>query len=230
MTWPSGTADPALAHARVGPPVHPAPILPRLLLLTDRSQLRLGRGLVRTVAECVDAGLTHVVLRELDLPHPHRAALAAELAGVGATVIAAHRSLPGAGGVHLAATAPCNAVSGAPLRSCSTAEAGVTPRYKRISGRSCHTPAEVTAAAAAGFDYATLGPYALTASKPGYGPALSTAAYAGHPIPVYALGGVEPHNAAAARAAGAYGVAVMGAVMRAAEPAAVIRDLTEVVR
>ncbi|MGZ6804719.1 MAG: thiamine phosphate synthase [Nocardioidaceae bacterium] len=212
MTRPSRTADPALAHRRVGPPAPPASSLPRLLLLTDRSQLRLGRALARTVAECVDAGLTHVVLRELDLPHPHRAALATELAAVGATVIAAHTPLPACAGLHLPAAGGARTVHPAGL-----------------AGRSCHSRAEVAAAAAAGFDFATLGPYAATASKPGYGPALAHDDYARHPIAVYALGGIGAHNAAAARAAGAYGVAVMGAVMRAADPAAVVRDLLEAV-
>ena len=41
--------------------------LPRLMLLTDRSQLRLGRGLAGTVEECVAAGLRRVVVREHDL-------------------------------------------------------------------------------------------------------------------------------------------------------------------
>lgn len=98
-----------------------------------------------------------------------------------------------------------------------------------LVGRSCHTPAEVAAAAADGFDYATLGPFATTASKPGYGPALPPEAYAGHPIPVYALGGIDPGNAAAAVEAGAHGVAVMGAVMRSASPRTVVRDLLAVV-
>jgi thiamine-phosphate pyrophosphorylase len=85
----------------------------------------------------------------------------------------------------------------------------------------------VAVAAAEGAAYATLSPYAATPSKPGYGPPLPTTAFAGHPIPVFALGGITPANVAEARAAGAYGVAVMGAVMRADEPAAVVRSLLE---
>jgi thiamine-phosphate pyrophosphorylase len=181
--------------------------LPRLLVLTDRAQLRLGRGLTTTIAECVEAGLTHVVLRELDLPDERRAALATALAEAGATVIAAHRPLPGAVGVHLPEGVPGPGL-----------------------GRSCHTGEEVRRAAADGFAYATLGPVGATASKPGYGPPLPPADLAGHPIPVYALGGVAVDNAAAMLAAGAYGVAVMGAVMRAASPAAVVRDLLAVTR
>ncbi len=73
----------------------------------------------------------------------------------------------------------------------------------------------------------TLSPFAASLSKPGYGPPVDRDAYAGHAIPVLALGGVAPGNAAQARAAGAHGVAVMGAVMRAASPAAVVRRLLE---
>ena len=143
-------------------------------------------------------------------------------------VIAAHTPLPGAAGVQLP-SGPCNAVSDALPRCCDTAEEHVTPRYKQLAGRSCHTRAEVEAAAAGGFDYATLGPFAATAYKPGYGPPLPPDAYAGHPIPVYALGGIDPGNAEPALDAGAYGVAVMGAVMRAASPKSAVRELLAVV-
>ena len=233
MTRPSRAADPTLAHGRTGPPAPsapPAPTLPRLLLLTDRSQLRLGRSLVRTVAECVEAGLTHVVLRELDLPHPHRAALAAELSATGASVIAAHTPLPGAVGLHLPAAArrgnTMSAEVAAPRDMLLPASTACYP----LRGRSCHTPAEVAAAADEGFAYVTLGPYTDTASKPGYGPPLPLSAYAGHPIPVYALGGIDAATAAAAVETGAHRVAVMGAVMRSADPAGEIRRLLEVLR
>lgn len=186
--------------------------LPRLLLLTDRTQLPPGRDLVATVARCADAGLTHVVLRELDLPLPARAALADALSGRVA-VIAARTRLPGAVGVHLAADQPLPEVVG-------------------LRGRSCHWPFEVEHALAARLDYVTLSPVAESASKPGYGPPLGAAGvrraarHAG-PVPVYALGGADPLNAAEMRAAGAHGVAVMGAVMRAADPAAVVTRLLE---
>jgi len=200
--------------------------LPRLLILTDRSQLSLGRSLVRTVAECAEAGATHVVLRELDLPTDRRAALAEALAATGVRVIAAHHPLPAAAGLHLPAAAACNAVSTSLPRCCNTAGEQRTPRYMP-RGRSCHTPGEVRAAAEEGFDYVTLGPYAATPSKPGYQPSLDAADYAGLPLPAYALGGITPANAAGARAAGCHGVAVMGAVMRSEEPGAVVRALLE---
>jgi thiamine-phosphate pyrophosphorylase len=205
----------------------------RLLLLTDRSQLRLGRGLERTVLECLDAGLTHVVLRELDLPDAQRAALAGSLAAAGVTVIAAHRPVAGAAGLQLPAGGSNTLFGGS-----NTPSSGVAARPDRLlppstacysRGRSCHSRADVEAAAAAGFDYATLGPFAATASKPGYGPPLPPEEYADLPLPTYALGGIDIANAEAALAAGARGIAVMGTVMRAASPASVVRDLLGVI-
>lgn len=199
--------------------------LPRLILLTDRSQLRLGRGLVRTVAECAAAGLAQVVVREHDLDPQARHGLIAALAEIdGLTVISSHTYDPAAHGVHLAADGPCNAeLRPLPERN-NTAEVVITPRY--MVGRSCHSAVEVKGAAAEGAAYATLSPYAATASKPGYGPPLDPAEFAvEHEIPVFALGGITRENAAAARKAGAYGVAVMGAVMRSADPAVEVAAL-----
>ena len=183
---------------------------PRLLLLTDRSQLRLGRGLVRTVHECADAGLVHagvVVVREHDLAPDERAALVAALRTVpGLRVLASRTDLPGAHGLHLSAR-------------------GAAPGGARPWGRSCHDRADLVRAAAEGAAWATLSPWAATASKPGYGPPVARSAFADAPLPVLALGGVEPGSVQGAVAAGAHGVAVMGAVMRAAEPARVVEAL-----
>ncbi|GGU44057.1 thiamine phosphate synthase [Nocardioides albus] len=196
--------------------------LPRLLVLTDRSQLRLGRGLLATLTECAEAGLTHVVLRELDEPVEQRARLAQAAADLGLVVIAAHAPLPGAAGVQLPSDGGNTSFVGLSGRY-NGREDGVTACYTR--GRSCHTRAQVAQAAGDGFDYAMLSPYALTESKPGYGPPLGPAAFGDLPLPTYALGGITPDNAAEAVAAGAHGVAVMGAVMRAEDPAEVVRGL-----
>ena len=201
------------AGAMAAAPQDAAWQLPRLLLVTDRSQLRLGRSLRRTVRECAGAGLTAVVVREHDLESAVRAALVADLASVpGLTVISSRLPAPAAHGLHLAAG------QGVP---------GEATGHTWF-GRSCHTPGEVRRAAAEGAAYVTLSPFAVTASKPGYGPPLEPAAYgeaADAEVPVFALGGITPANAAAARAAGAHGVAVMGEVMRADEPTAVVAAL-----
>jgi thiamine-phosphate pyrophosphorylase len=196
--------------------------LPRLLLLTDRSQLHLGRSLVRTVAECVEVGVTHVVVRELDLPEAARTALVTALLDVGATVLSARTLLPGAAGVHLP-----EAIVPDEKHHFSAGSGAFRPGLSPW-GRSCHAPGEVERAAEEGAGWAFLSPYAEGGSKPGRDP-LPAAAFAGHPIPVFALGGVTPANAASALAAGAHGVAVMGAVMGAAEPAAVASALLEAV-
>ena len=97
-----------------------------------------------------------------------------------------------------------------------------------LIGVSCHAGDEVDAALAAGADYVTLGPLAPTASKPGYAPTLSLpeagAIARRHPGRVIALGGVGPELLPGLVAAGFAGAAVMGGVMRAAAPGAVIRE------
>lgn len=193
------------------------PRLPRLLVLTDRAQAEAaGRTLAETVAASVRGGARAVVLREKDLPASARLALARELRALldpvgGVLIVASDAEVArgaGAAGVHLArAERP---PAGSDLRV----------------GRSCHDAAELRAAADSGLDYVTLSPIYPTPSKPGYGPALGPdlAGLIGDTPgcpPVYALGGVTPERAAECRAAGAYGIAVMGAVMRAPDPAAV---------
>lgn len=181
--------------------------VPRLVLLTDRSQLPPGRDLVETVHACAEAGLRQVVVREHDLDSATRLRLVADLVASGdLTVLASRVPVEAAHGLHLAA------------------------EQERTGdgwfGRSCHDPAQVRWAAAEGAAYVTLSPFSATASKPGYGPPLRRRDFAVDAgLPILALGGVDASNAAAARVAGAHGVAVMGCVMRAANPGAVVRRL-----
>lgn len=172
--------------------------VPRLMLLTDRSQLTPAVGLVETVAECVRVGLPAVVLREHDLEPARRSRVLEQLLalddGSGAfTVLSSRVDDPLAHGVHLSAHQP-------------------VPPGGTWWGRSCHGVAEVAAAARQGAGWVTLSPFGLSASKPGYGPALPLAACAGHDVPVIALGGIDTSLARQARNVGAHGVAVMGAV------------------
>lgn len=183
--------------------------LPALLVLTDRRSCR-GADLVDTVAAAVDGGARAVVLREKDLPPHRRAALADRLLTVVPVLIVASGPLLGGAGVHLAASDPW----------------WPGPRPPLV-GRSCHTRDEVAAAARAGCDYATLSPVYPSPSKPGYGPPLGPDALAGHSLPVFALGGVTAERAGECAAAGAAGVAVMGAVMGADDPAAAVRRLLD---
>jgi thiamine-phosphate pyrophosphorylase len=181
--------------------------VPRLVLLTDRSQLPPGRDLVETVRAGAGSGLRQVVVREHDLDPSTRRRLVDDLVALGdLTVLASRVPVESAHGLHLAADQEW-------------------PGGGRF-GRSCHDPAQVRRAAGEGAAYVTLSPFAATASKPGYGPPVRRSDFsldAG--LPVLALGGVGPGNAAVAREAGAHGVAVMGCVMRAGDPGEVVRRL-----
>ena len=113
------------------------------------------------------------------------------------------------------------------------AAAAIGPARQRcgqqaLIGISAHNRQEVAAAAEGGADYVTLSPIFPSRSKPGYGPALGASAViaaATLGIPVFALGGIDEHTAAACIDAGAAGIAVMGEVMRSADPAATVSRL-----
>lgn len=192
--------------------------LPGLLVLTDRTQLPAGRGLVETIRHCVDAGARAVVVREHDLPRVPRERLVESIAATGAVVITSRTWLAGAHGVHLSA-----------VQAASEVRPGL------FHGRSCHDDEEVRGAVAEGASYLTISPVAESGSKPGHGPALGAEGVrrarelAGH-VRVYALGGVGTDNAAAMREAGADGVAVMGALMRADRPGALVCQILDRLR
>ena len=124
----------------------------------------------------------------------------------------------GADGVHLPGNAIPDAVARARDALPDTALIGV----------SAHSLGDIEAAARAGADYATLSPVFATASKPGYGPVLGPGIFAeasGYGIPVLALGGITPARARACRDRGAAGIAVMGGVMAAPDPAEATRHV-----
>ncbi|SCE70880.1 thiamine-phosphate pyrophosphorylase [Micromonospora carbonacea] len=98
-----------------------------------------------------------------------------------------------------------------------------------LVGRSCHDAAELARLTTE--DYAILSPVYPSRSKPGYGPPLGTlrlgALIRFSPVPVLALGGIEtPDQVRACLTAGAAGVAVQGAIMRAGDPAGAAAALT----
>lgn len=164
-------------------------------------------------------------MREKDLPPAEQMALAREVKELAAP-FAALVTLHGDAALALEA-----GVDGAHLASRSdvaSARAALGPdRWLSVS---THAENDIEAAAAGGADAVTLSPVFASASKPGYGPAIGIerlAEVAAHsPLPIIALGGVD--DAARARAcldAGAAGIAVMGAIMRSADPAAAIAAL-----
>lgn len=176
-----------------------------LVVLTDR---RSAAGpLVETIAAAVRGGAAWIVLRERDLPHAQRLDLALRLRAVvpaGRLIVAGPDPLGGSA-VHLAAADP--APVGVPL-----------------VGRSWHGTEPLS-----DVDYVTLSPIYPTSTKPGYGPALGVerAAQLAGAGPWLALGGVDSAaRAAECASAGAAGIAVLGAIMRAANPERVARILS----
>jgi thiamine-phosphate pyrophosphorylase len=198
-------------------------------VVTDRGQAAgAGRTVAETVAAALAGGAGIVLLREKDLPAPERRDLAVELrsltAARGATLYvagdAALAAAVGADGVHLASTDPWpdgGRLAGVPW------------------GRSCHTPAELALVAARGGAWTSYSPVYPSTSKPGYGPVLgltglAAGCRAAPGLSVIALGGIGPGLAAPCVTAGAAGVAVMGAVMAAADPTAVVAAVLDELR
>jgi thiamine-phosphate pyrophosphorylase len=87
-------------------------------------------------------------------------------------------------------------------------------------GGTCRDRNALTAARAAGADYAGFGPIFATSSKHGLPDPLGTEALAAAVgiLPLIAIGGIDAKRVDAVRAAGAHGVAVIGAIWNAPDP------------
>jgi thiamine-phosphate pyrophosphorylase len=197
-------------------------VIDPLLLVTDRKQA--AAPLADILAAAFEAGCRWASLREKDLAVQEQVALARSLMPVARkwnARLTVHGGVPiavaaVADGVHLAAggdVAGARAVLG----------------LGALVGISIHSVAEARSLDPTLVDYAVAGPAFETASKPGYGPALGTEgirAIAGATrVPVIAIGGITPERVVEIIAAGAAGVAVMGSVMRARDPAEEVRAL-----
>ena len=195
---------------------------PPLLLVTDRRQAR--RPLTAIVAAALDAGCRWVSLREKDLPADEQILLARSLLALvhthgGKLMLHGEAALArdaGMDGVHL------------PSGSDATAARALIGADK-ILGVSIHTVTEAERIDPAHVDYALAGPAFETPSKPGYGPEIGRKGLADIAracrVPVLTIGGINAARLGEVLAAGAVGAAVMGGVMRAADPAQEMRAL-----
>ena len=195
---------------------------PPLLLITDRQQ---ARGDICAIAEAAfSAGCRWLSLREKDLPQAQQVELLRELLDR-AQQFRAKVTLHGdpalaqqarAHGVHLSAG------------SDAIAARRVLGKNALI-GLSVHGVEEARNVDVKRVDYVIAGPVFETQSKPGYGPALGPEGLAliakACPVPVVAIGGIDPQNASECRLAGGAGIAVMGGIMRAENPAEVVAQL-----
>jgi thiamine-phosphate pyrophosphorylase len=98
-----------------------------------------------------------------------------------------------------------------------------------LIGCSTHSEKELREAAGQGADFATFGPVYPTPSKAAFGPPVGVTALAGacgrSAIPVFALGGVGPHNVGEVMEAGAFGIALISGVVAAADPRGAAAEL-----
>jgi len=200
----------------------------RLLLVTDRHQTN-GRPLVSLLQRVLTAGAPAIQLRERDLSARELVTLAREAQAVTASRrsqllindrIDVALALEGVG-VHLRAN------------SLPVSVARQLLGVQRLLGVSVHAIEEVLSAQSQGADYIVLGPIYETPSKQMFGPPLGIhtleKACRLVRIPIIGIGGVTAARAREMRRAGAFGVAVITAVLGAADVESATRELLDAV-
>ena len=207
--------------------MEPAELDP-LYLITDRNAPPSG-DLPGALEAALAGGVRFVQFREKDLPYQERLRLGREVASRafehGARLLVNGdpelAEALGADGVHLG--------KGTVSVSAMRAEG-----YSGLIGYSAHSGEEAARAFSEGADFVTLSPVFPTKSKFSSGPLLGLEAF-GRELeiaggPVYALGGVGAENASACIERGARGVALIGAILGADDPAHAAREVRSAIR
>jgi thiamine-phosphate pyrophosphorylase len=200
----------------------------RLLVVTDRHQTN-GRPLVPLLQQVLTAGGPAIQLRERDLSARELVTLAHEVQ----VVTASHRSqllindridvalaLEGVG-VHLRSNSLPVTVARQMLGT------------QRLLGISAHSVEEAIQVESQGADYIVLGPIYETPTKQMYGPPLGIhtleKACRLVRIPILGIGGVTAARAREMRRAGAFGAAVITAILGATDVDSAARELVDAV-
>lgn len=200
----------------------------RLFLVTDRHQTN-GRPLVPLLQRVLTAGVPAIQLRERDLSAKELVTLAREVQAV----MASRRSqllindridvalaLEGVG-VHLRS----NSLPVSVARQLLGAQ--------RLLGISVHAVEEAVQVESQGVDYIVLGPIYETPTKQMFGPPLGIQTLEKAcrlvRIPIIGIGGVTAARVREMRCAGAFGVAVVTAVLGAVNVESAARELLDAV-
>lgn len=201
----------------------------RLLLVTDRHQTK-GRPLVPLLQRALTAGDPAIQLRERDLSARDLLALAREVHAL--TAVRKFRllindridialALEGAG-VHLRSNSLPVSVARRLLGT------------ERLLGISVHGVGEAVQAESQGADYVIFGPIYETPSKQVFGPPLGLHSLEqvcrAVRIPIFGIGGVTAARAREMRQVGAFGVAVITAILQADDVGSATRELFDAVR
>jgi thiamine-phosphate pyrophosphorylase len=188
-----------------------------LYLVTDRS-LTQGRDLLWVLQQALDGGVEAIQLREKDLGGRELFSLAEAARkltqGYHARLLINDR-------IDLALAVDADGVqlgnASIPIES-----ARVLLGRQQLLGASTHSLEEAQEAERNGADFVVFGPVYFTPSKAPYGEPQGMAALKKIvekiSLPIYAIGGIKPENIADARCAGVRGVALISAVMSAADP------------
>ncbi|MEI8015635.1 MAG: thiamine phosphate synthase [Nitrospira sp.] len=200
----------------------------RLLLVTDRHQTK-GRPLVPLLQRVLAVGISMVQLRERDLSAGELVALAREVQAVtassGSQLLINDRidvalALEGIG-VHLRSNSLPVPVARQLLGA------------GRLLGVSVHGVEAARQAESQGADYIVLGPIYETPSKQMFGPPLGIhileKACSLVRIPIIGIGGVTAARAREMRSAGAFGAAVITAILGADDVESATRELFDAV-
>ncbi|HEY6288402.1 MAG TPA: thiamine phosphate synthase [Nitrospiraceae bacterium] len=200
----------------------------RLLLVTDRHQTN-GRPLVPLLQRVLTAVTPAIQLRERDLSARELVTLAREVQAVTASRrsqllindrIDVALALEGVG-VHLRSNSLPVTVARQMLGT------------QRLLGISVHSVEEAVQGESQGADYIVLGPIYETPSKQLFGPPLGIhtleKACRLVRLPIIGIGGVTAARAREMRRAGAFGVAVITAVLGAADVESATRELFDAV-
>ena len=200
----------------------------RLLVVTDRHQTN-GRPLVPLLQRVLTAAAPAIQLRERDLSARELVTLAREVQAVTASPnsqllindrVDVALALEGVG-VHLRSTSLSVSITRQMLGA------------QRLLGISVHSVEEGLLAQSQGADYIVLGPIYETPSKEMFGPplgihTLEKACRLVH-IPILGIGGVSAARAREMRHAGAFGAAVISAVLGVTDVESAARELLDAV-
>ena len=193
------------------------------MVVTDASLLK-GGDPVDACRRAVRGGATAVQVRLKTVPPRHLLALARRLVGTLAVPVLVNDRVDvalaaGAAGAHLGQDDP-------PL---SALRPHVPPGF--LLGISVGSEAEAVRARAWDADYWSIGPCYATAHKADAGPPLGPSGFATlarlapRGVPIIGIGGITAQNAGAIVAAGATGVAAIGAIWDASDPEAAARAI-----